>query len=144
MSISAGYNHCLAAKADGSVFGWGDNSSGQIGIDPGIDCWIIDAPVQIGGLADVSALSGGFFHSLALASDRTVLSWGFDYDSGTLQLVPSPVAGLSGIISIATGFDHSLSLGSDGNLWAWGFNTYGQLGDGSTAFSAVPVQVVFP
>jgi hypothetical protein len=30
---------------------------------------------------------------------------------------------------------------SDGTLWAWGWNSYGQLGDGSTAYSAVPILV---
>jgi alpha-tubulin suppressor-like RCC1 family protein len=36
--------------------------------------------------------------------------------------------------------NHSLAVGSDGRVWAWGYNLYGQLGDGTTASSMVPVQ----
>ena len=40
---------------------------------------------------------------------------------------------LTGIEDIATGHEHTLALKSDGTVWAWGSNSYGQLGDGTTA-----------
>ena len=37
-------------------------------------------PVQIAGLTGVTALSGGYMHTVALKSDATLVAWGFDYD----------------------------------------------------------------
>jgi alpha-tubulin suppressor-like RCC1 family protein len=47
----------------------------------------------------------------------------------------------SGIIQLAAGNDHVLGLPSDGIVVAWGGNAYGQLGDGATIASVIPVQV---
>ncbi len=44
-------------------------------------------------------------------------------------------------LSISAGASHCLAIRSDGTLWAWGFNNHGQLGDGSTNDSAVPIQI---
>ncbi|MBI3775202.1 MAG: hypothetical protein HY273_06560, partial [Gammaproteobacteria bacterium] len=52
----------------------------------------------------------------------------------------SPIVGTTA--KVAAGFNHTLSLRKDGTVWAWGNNLYGQLGDGNTTDSAVPVQVV--
>ncbi len=45
---------------------------------------------------------------------------------------------------LSSGYSHALGLAADGTVWAWGDNQYGQLGDGTTADSAVPVQVQLP
>lgn len=42
---------------------------------------------------------------------------------------------------IAGGLSYSLALAKDGTVWAWGRNSYGQLGDGTTTTSSLPVQV---
>ena len=81
-------------------------------------------------------LGGGTFHSLAIAADGQVWTWG---DNGLNQLgepgakgraQPKAVAGLSGVRAIASGLYHSLALPSDGSIWTWGDDAYGQLGDG--------------
>lgn len=46
------------------------------------------------------------------------------------------------IVDIAAGTDHNLALDQQGNLWAWGRNDYGQLGDGTTTNSNVPIQIM--
>lgn len=46
------------------------------------------------------------------------------------------------IVDIAAGSNHNLALDSDGNLWAWGSNSSGQLGDGTTTDSNVPIQIM--
>ena len=53
------------------------------------------------------------------------------------SLVPSAT-----VAKIAAGGNYSLALMSDGTVWAWGANSYGQLGNGSTAASVPPVQVL--
>jgi alpha-tubulin suppressor-like RCC1 family protein len=72
-AISAGYNHNLALKSDGTVWAWGLNSSGQLGDGTNANR---TTPVQISGLTGVTAISGGYLHSLALKSDGTVWAWG--------------------------------------------------------------------
>jgi alpha-tubulin suppressor-like RCC1 family protein len=67
--------------------------------------------------------------------------------TGNLYLVTNPnwnpVIGLSsGVVQVATGYAHALALTSDGSVWAWGGNGSGQLGDGNTTDSDVPVQVL--
>jgi alpha-tubulin suppressor-like RCC1 family protein len=53
-----------------------------------------------------------------------------------------PVSGLTdGIVQVAASGDHALALRSDGKVFAWGDNTRGQLGNGTTVSSDVPVQV---
>src|SRR5439155_25403125 len=61
-TISAGANHTLALRSDGTALGWGYNSSGQATI-----------PTSLSG---VVAISGGGLHSLALKNDGTVTGWG--------------------------------------------------------------------
>ncbi|MCL2083368.1 MAG: InlB B-repeat-containing protein, partial [Oscillospiraceae bacterium] len=43
--------------------------------------------------------------------------------------------------AVAAGWDHTVTLKTDGSLWAWGNNASGQLGDGTTAQGAAPVQI---
>lgn len=46
--------------------------------------------------------------------------------------------------AVAAGFAHSCALLDDGAVRCWGANEHGQLGDGSTQDSAVPVPVALP
>ena len=42
--------------------------------------------------------------------------------------------------TISAGYRHSMVIKEDGSLWAWGENSYGQLGDGTTTDSKIPVK----
>lgn len=68
-------------------------------------------------------------------------------NSGTERLsnstVPVQVKNLSDVAVIGGGGFHSLGLKSEGTVWAWGRNNSGQLGDGTTKDSAIPVQVFY-
>ena len=92
-------------------------------------------PSTLGGERAVS-VSAGDSHSLALAADGTVWSWG-DGGSGKLghgneqhQLQPKKVEALAGqrVFAISTGSDHSLALTADGAVFTWGEGTHGCLG----------------
>jgi hypothetical protein len=103
IAIAAGGYHSLALLKNGTVIGWGDNSSGQTSVPA--------------GLSGVTAIGAGGYHSLALKNDGTVVAWG-------AADVP---AGLSGVTAIAAGFDHSsLALKNDGTVVAWGNSDNGQ------------------
>ncbi|MBD2862231.1 RCC1 domain-containing protein [Paenibacillus oceani] len=68
------------------------------------------------------AIAAGYFHSLALKADGSVVAWGTN-NKGQLNV---PAVAQSGVVSIAAGYYHSLALRSDGSVVAWGDHTYGQ------------------
>jgi len=149
VQVAAGYGspsgHGLEVRTDGTVWAWGMNSFGQLG-DGTTDSRL--APVQVTGLTGVMRVAGGCNHSLALRSDGTVWAWGGNaagqLGRGTTsdhEVTPAPVSGLAGVTKISAGCGFSLALRSDGTVWAWGYDNVGQLGNGSTASSAVPVKI---
>ncbi|MCL2049378.1 MAG: hypothetical protein FWG87_11710 [Defluviitaleaceae bacterium] len=141
--VVAGSDHTVALKADGTVWAWGGNGlagDGTIGTRY--------TPVQVYGLSNVTAISAGYDHTVALKNDGTVWAWGRDYygqlgvGGGTYQrYTPAQVTDLNGVTAIAAGINHTVALKDDGTVWAWGYNTWGQLGDGTTALRLTPVQV---
>jgi alpha-tubulin suppressor-like RCC1 family protein len=109
--------------------------------------------VQVVALTDkITMIAAGGSHGLALDSDGTVWSWGFNKDGQlgrgppyTNRPTPDKVVNddgtspLPNVIHIAAGGGHSLFVDGAGNVWACGLNFYGQLGDGSTSDSKVGV-----
>lgn len=144
IAIAAGLNHSLALKADGTVWAWGYNGNGQLGLG---DTTRRLVPVQISTLSDVVAITAGGNHSLALKSDGTVYGWGANNvgqvgDNTTTQRTsPVQLTTLSGVSAISSRSNHSLALKSDGSIRAWGANGNGQLGDSSTTQRNAPVAV---
>lgn len=143
-AVSAGSGYSLAVKHDGTVWAWGRNSSGQLGIGTTTD---VIRPVQVSGLNGIVAVDTGFAHSLALKSDGTVWAWGHNehgqLGDGTLtnKYAPVQVSGLTGVVAISAGHAYSMAVKRDGTVWAWGLNDWGQLGDNSTVNRNRPVKV---
>ncbi|WP_425510141.1 RCC1 domain-containing protein, partial [Verrucomicrobium spinosum] len=139
-----GYNHTVVAKTDGTVWSYGLNSLGQLGVTAGASQL---TPVQVTALSDAKAVAVGYDFSLVLKTDGTV--WGFGSNTnGTLgdgtfvssRATPAQVSGTVDITAVAAGRGHSALLKSDGTVWTFGGNTYGQLGDGTTTSRYAPVQ----
>ncbi|GII27975.1 hypothetical protein Pmi06nite_14170 [Planotetraspora mira] len=117
------------------VKAWGANGSGQLG-----DATTTErhTPVTAAGVtaADVTAISAGVSHSLALLANGTIEAWGGNgsgqLGDGTTTNHPTPgtVTGLLSVRSIAAGEDFSLARLGNGTVQAWGANTAGQLGNG--------------
>lgn len=142
--VAAGSNHTLALTRDGSVWGWGDNSMGQLGLGNRRSQL---RPVPIPSLHAIRAISGGYAHSLALDADGAVWSWGSNL-YGQLgrarpaeSLAPVRVSLPRKATAIAAGWFFSLAIDDTGRVWAWGRNTRGQLGSGSDRDVAEPVLV---
>lgn len=154
IALSHGSLHSLALTADGLVYAWGYNGSGQLGDGTDFDHSIpmpVDASGALAGKF-VIAIAGGDDHSLALTSEGKVYAWGRNdfgqLGDGTTTRSDSPVpvstlGALAGktVVAIGGGHSHSLALTSEGLIYAWGFNQNGQLGDGTTANSSEPVAV---
>lgn len=142
-TVTAGFDHSIALKGDGTVWNWGDNGWGQLG--DGTKS-LRRTPLQVPGLADIVSVTSRTMHSAALKGDGTVWTWGFNgyggLGSGTTneRLFAGQVPGLTGAVAVATGY-HTVVLKGDGTVWAWGYNYSGQVGDGTTANRSMPVQV---
>jgi uncharacterized repeat protein (TIGR03803 family) len=141
--IAPGQAANVAMKADGTLWSWGDNSSGQLGYRGHL---LKPVAAQFGPVADASAGEG---HAMILKPDGTLWSFGHNADGQVGQGVidsaqrPMPRQPLPGTqwLSIAAGGYHQAAVRADGTLWTWGWNADGQLGDGTTTTRSLPVQV---
>lgn len=100
------------------------------------------------GLACGAVAAAGPVQARSIPTRSLAVSWGDNYygelGQGTLandSSVYGGVWGLTGVIRVAAGSDHGLALTSDGSVWAWGHNDLGQLGEGDTTNSAIPLKV---
>lgn len=135
-AIASGTGQALALKKNGTVWGWGKNSEGQVGNGAGGDgVAYCDKPIQVKNLSGVTAIAAGNAHSLALKGGL-VWGWGFNIygqatgtRSGYIHVkAPVLVANLSGVTAVACGEFHSLARKGDGTVYSWGSNSHGQLG----------------
>ena len=129
----------LALATDGSVWSWGFNGAGVLG--NGTFVAESSIPVRVAFLTDVVDIAAGTNHGVAVKSDGSVWSWGLrDWHQSNPDRFPLRVIGLSDIVAVAAGFNFSLALRDDGRVFGWGEGSSGELGDGSQAFRASPVQ----
>ena len=138
--VAAGAYHTLAIQPDGSLYAWGLNDSGQLGIG---NTMISASPVKVGsGYVQVTA-AGNF--SLAIKSDGSLWAWGDNslgqLGIGSTAMSYTPVQVGTGYVQVvATGSQdsHVAAVKADGTLWVWGSNRNGKLGIGSS--SAIVLQ----
>jgi len=144
-TISAGNSHNLAIKTTGTLWAWGRNGDGQIGI--GSNASMFNSPQQIGTATNWSKISAGDEYCIALKTDGTLWTWG-DNTYGQLgdnsivdKNTPVQIGTATDWVQIAAGTDHTLALKSNGTLWAWGRNNVGQFGTALPTSSLVPIQI---
>ena len=164
--------HSIGLSSNGMVYTWGNNNSGQLGDNSTAQK---NAPINVlngaysgssylgdDSINKIVGVSLGSYHSIALAQDGTVYSWGSNSNgklgdnSTTQSSIPVQVVmgSYSGtnylgdntnnkIIAVALGADHSMALDESGLVYTWGYNGNWQLGDGTYSTGRVtPVNVV--
>jgi hypothetical protein len=137
--VSVGGDHVCVLRGTGAVRCWGDNDHGQLGNGNTVDSTLPVAPL---GLVDVQQISAGGDGTCALLADDTVRCWGAGAGTGGVD-DPTPVAvnGLSDVTQLTSGSWYHCALLGDGSLRCWGSNHFGQLGNGTTVDSYLPVPV---
>ncbi|WP_276829631.1 InlB B-repeat-containing protein [Bifidobacterium coryneforme] len=133
-SISAGQGHAVALDQNGEVWTWGPSWGGLIG-RPSSSSASGDTPgkAQLPAGTVFTAISAGINHSMALAADGTVWTWGNGGDwLGHTGTSPAAVNTNLKFTDISAGGDHSMALDTGGTLQTWGSNDYGQLGRAPT------------
>lgn len=121
--VAAFYRNACAVTWSGSVWCWGSNYFGELGnslnVGDGNNSTSDGFPVCSGTGDHWGALAGGCF-----------------------EPTPTKVAGLPGpVTSVTVGSYITCARLWDGSVWCWGGNSIGQLGNGTTVDSSVPVQV---
>jgi len=153
LSVSAGEGHSLALTISGTIWSWGWNQNGQLGLNDYISI-TTTRPAQIGSETDWSLIEAGWYTSFAIKNNRTLWAWGLN-DLGQLGLgdtdfdrfVPEQVGIGSDWNSISGGGNHALAIKTNGTLWAWGGGNgvpnrnFGQLGLGDTIDRYTPAQI---
>ena len=135
----------IALKTDGTLWTWGSNGSGQLGIGNRTN---YSSPKQVGSLTTWTNIDMGGSAAFAVKTDGTLWSWGSNNFYGTLGLgnttnysSPKQVGALTDWLNISTVYNATLAVKTDGTMWSWGRNDYGQLGLGNRTYRSSPTQV---
>ncbi len=143
--VTAGGEHTCALADDGNAYCWGANGNGQLGTGTTSNAM---SPVLVAGGRTFATLSAGRNHTCGLDLLGAAWCWGANADGqlgdGTTTDRTQPVAVAGGQVYgalAANGDAHSCATGATGTVRCWGANDAGQLGNGSTSPSSVPVMV---
>ncbi|MCL2151985.1 MAG: S8 family serine peptidase [Oscillospiraceae bacterium] len=139
--VATGSIHTLAIKTDGSLWAWGYNAVGELGLgDNGIRL----SPSHV--MNDVASVVAGFEYTLAIKTDGSLWAWGYNQygqlGDGSTTNRTTPVKIMDDVENVAVGDYHTLAVKTDGSLWAWGTNYCGQLGDGTIDDSLKPMKIM--
>ena len=106
VSVASGAGHALAVKRDGTVWGWGSNGSGQLGLGRTVRT-PTPRPVQIPGVTGARAVAARNDASYAVLNDGRVLAWGDRLWRANNRAVssetPVPVPNVSNVVAISAG-----------------------------------------
>ena len=144
VEYNRGGEHTLATKTDGTLWAWGANNYGQLGLGNTTNR---SSPVQVGALTTWSKVCCGLYHTAAIKTDGTLWVWGRN-NIGQLGLgnitnrsSPVQVGTLTTWSKVSCGKTLTAAIKTDSTLWTWGWNRYGQLGINASGERSSPVQV---
>src|ERR1022692_139709 len=152
--VTAGWYDTCALDAAGAAFCWGYNADGELGSGKASDSSVpvaVDTSGVLAGRA-LTQVTAGWYSSCALDASGAAYCWGYNADGqlgdGKASDSSVPVAvDTSGVLAgqtltqVTAGWYSSCALDASGAAYCWGYNADGELGNGSTARSTVPVAV---
>ena len=160
ISVALGSEHSAAIRADGSLWMWGSNKYGQLGIDnsafidPDDDYGYdeddennpvssLNIPRRV--MENVAFVSTWNNSTAVIRKDGSLWTWGNNKNGqlgdGTSKSRFLPKKIMDGVSFVELG-NTSAALKADGSLWMWGENEYGQIGDGTHKDRKSPVKVM--
>jgi alpha-tubulin suppressor-like RCC1 family protein len=156
VQVSACGYHTAVKMPDGSIWAWGDNFSGQLGVGDHTDRHVptrVLGPGGVGFLSGVAKIVCGQNHTLFVMDDGSLYACGnngagsLGLNSTSESVYPVQVHGvgnvgfLAGIVDAAAGADTSFAWTEDGTCYGWGEGLLGAHGHGDTTDRLVPVAI---
>ena len=146
-AFDAGHLLSLGIRADGSLWAWGSNTTGQTGL--GVTAGNTPVPTRVGADSDWAQVSAGQLHTMAIRADGSLWAWGSNMNGQTglgvtagNTPVPTRVGADSDWAFVSAGSSHTLGIRADGSLWAWGINMQGNFGDGTITQRTSPIPLL--
>jgi alpha-tubulin suppressor-like RCC1 family protein len=143
--VSCGYFFSAAIQSPGTLWTWGRNQFGQLGISNGINLW--SSPVQVGAINYWTQVACGNAQTVAAQSNGTLWAWGSNsygqlgQNDGTNRSSPVQVGTASTWSQVGAGALQLIAIQNNGTLWMCGYNAQGQLGNNSTTNISTLTQV---
>ena len=143
--VSAGNEHIAAIKTDGTLWTWGRNAEGQLGINAAGNSR--STPVTtFAGSTDWKSVSCGTQHTAAIKTDGTLWTWGRnaegqlgDFSTTSRSTPVTTFSGGTNWKSVSGGYQHTAAIKTDGSLWTWGDGGNGRLGTNDGTRRSTPV-----
>ncbi|MFT4309740.1 MAG: RCC1 domain-containing protein [Candidatus Woesearchaeota archaeon] len=141
-TISAGGEHTCGIDINSTLYCWGHNNYGQLGIG---NTHNQDTPAFVGH--NYIHVSAGHEHTCGITSDRRLYCWG-SAANGRLgngfsvgrEETPVLIDAGQPYQTVSAGVDHTCALRPGGEAYCWGRNNNGQLGTGDNDDSSIPVR----
>jgi alpha-tubulin suppressor-like RCC1 family protein len=141
------FDGALAIDSHGHVWGWGLNVGNDLCLSGTEEL----RPMQL-GLSDVTLATGALTHSLFDSNGRVYACGNAPYGAlgngaTNSDPTPTPVVGLPSTAHftvLTSSWGDAGALLNNGTYYDWGYNNAGQLGNGNTVDSGVPVRVELP
>ena len=138
--------HMIASKTDGTLWAWGLNTTGQLGLN---DKSQRSSPVQIGSLtdwgADAQISTGGPHLTTVIKTNGEMWAWGNNYNGMSGQNnktdYSSPVQVPGTTWRYVNQYNSLIATKTDGTLWMWGTNSDGELGLNDRTEYSSPKQI---
>lgn len=145
-SVGAGVSHACALRSTGTLWCWGTNGFGKLGL--GTSSGIVTSPVQSGGDSDWAYLGVGQDHTCAVKTSGSLWCWGLNNEgqvgdgSTTNRNTATQVGIANDWVTVSGGSWNTCGTRSGGTAWCWGYNGEGAVGDGTGIDRLDPAQVV--
>lgn len=140
-AISAGMDYSMAITNDGTLYAWGYNVEGQLGIKQADSTNANGEPYQSAPAKVMDGVNkvvcGARYQALALTAEGDLYAWGkatvgsvgtTDVDNKKDMIQTKPLKIMSDVKDMAAGSAHSIALKNDGTVYTWGVNNFGQIG----------------
>ena len=142
--LAIGRFHTCTIRRDGSLWCWGDNYHGQLGVEPEVE---LGGPTRVGEDRSWQRISSSGQHTCAIRRDGSLWCWG-NNDRGQLGVAeaqqgpgPERVGAGAKWRTVSAGGHHTCGVRADGSLWCWGANAEGELGEGTRLDRSSPVRI---
>ncbi len=144
---SGGQGHTCGIRKPGTMWCWGRNTAGELGLGDGMPNQI-RAPVQVGTFDDYVSVDLGQDNACAIRKDGSLFCWGSGEfvgaaspDGGQYLVSPTQIGTDTDWATVSVDVFSACAIKTNGSLHCWGRNAEGQLGAGDLAYRPSPTPV---